>query len=153
MLLLDNGRLIFEHRFVMEEFLERKLSRSEVVHHKNHQRDDNRLDNLELMTRSEHAKFHHKDDVVRFANNCHHTNQKHYARGLCYRCYSNVRSDEWRRKNPDKIRKIKQKLYYKNIEKSREYVRNQARKRYAAEKQSSGSPVPVASDSKTEALD
>lgn len=42
-----NGR-IFEHRFIMSEKLGRALLPHEQVHHKNSQRQDNRIENLEL---------------------------------------------------------------------------------------------------------
>lgn len=44
------GRRILEHRQVMEQFLGRPLRKSENVHHKNGDRTDNRIQNLELWT-------------------------------------------------------------------------------------------------------
>lgn len=44
---------ILEHRMVMQEFLGRPLTPDENVHHKNGDRADNRLENLELWTRSQ----------------------------------------------------------------------------------------------------
>lgn len=53
-----------EHRYIMECHLGRKLSSNEVIHHKDNNRQNNCLDNLELMTRSEHAKLHSKDRIL-----------------------------------------------------------------------------------------
>lgn len=47
-----------EHRYVFQEFLCRPLLYSEIIHHKNHDKLDNRLENLELLTRKAHNKVH-----------------------------------------------------------------------------------------------
>jgi hypothetical protein len=53
-----NGEQKRLHRHVMESFLGRTLLPSELVHHINHDKHDNRIENLEVVTRSEHKKLH-----------------------------------------------------------------------------------------------
>ena len=58
-----NGKRIPEHRFVMEQNLKRKLMQGETVHHKNGNRTDNRIENLELWVT--HQPYGQRvDDVV-----------------------------------------------------------------------------------------
>ncbi len=49
---------VAEHRLVMEEYIGRLVTKNEVVHHINGIKSDNRIENLQLMTISEHRKLH-----------------------------------------------------------------------------------------------
>ena len=49
---------VAEHRIKMEKKLGRFLKHNEVVHHKNENTLDNRVSNLHLMTKGEHAVLH-----------------------------------------------------------------------------------------------
>ena len=63
-----NHKTVYLHRYIMELYLGRKLDSNEIVHHKNAKQGDNRLENLILMDRKEHAKYHaHKRMIDRSA--------------------------------------------------------------------------------------
>lgn len=50
------------HVVIMELAIGRKLARSEVVHHIDHNRVNNDLSNLALMTRAQHAALHAREN-------------------------------------------------------------------------------------------
>lgn len=55
----DCGYILL-HRVIVENNIGRLLTAEEVVHHINHDRKDNRIENLQVMTQSEHASLHSK---------------------------------------------------------------------------------------------
>jgi len=59
---------IHEHRRVLEDYLDRKLLSTEIVHHINEDKLDNRIENLMICTRAEHINIH-RDALVKGLNN------------------------------------------------------------------------------------
>lgn len=56
------SEVVLVYRYNMACKIGRRLSDNEVVHHKDHNPNNNNIDNLELMTNSEHASWHATND-------------------------------------------------------------------------------------------
>lgn len=50
-----NGKCYYSHRLILEKSLGRKLTSNETVHHINGNPRDNRIENLEIISRSAHS--------------------------------------------------------------------------------------------------
>lgn len=81
---------VYEHMLVFEEAFG-PIPEGLVIHHRNRVRSDNRPENLEALTQSEHMRLHMR--LTRWAKSydscplCHTTKRQHAAFGLCRRCY------------------------------------------------------------------
>ena len=63
---------VLAHRAVIEESLGRYLEPHEVIHHKNENKRDNRIENLEITNRSDHAAHHHPQPAPAIILTCPH---------------------------------------------------------------------------------
>ena len=52
-----NGKYVMEHRLIMEKKIGRKLYKTEIVHHINGKKIDNKISNLIIMKKQEHDKL------------------------------------------------------------------------------------------------
>jgi uncharacterized protein YrzB (UPF0473 family) len=91
LILAKNNERKFAHRIIMEKFLGRKLLATEMVHHVNGDKLDNRIENLEIVSKSAHKKIHNDiGEETRFKNIYKFSNTEIYKKYLEYRSSQKV---------------------------------------------------------------
>jgi hypothetical protein len=84
-------RYKMEHVLIVEREIGRELKEGEVVHHQNHNKLDNRIENLQLMNIGDHSRHHNKlnswSRIFDDCQSCGRTTIAYCGLGLCTSCH------------------------------------------------------------------
>jgi hypothetical protein len=65
---MGNGTVVYLHRIIMEQHLGRYLTKDENIHHIDEDPHNNNIDNLCIVSNSEHAKIHYSSSGINNSN-------------------------------------------------------------------------------------
>src|SRR3990167_4772291 len=118
----SNKRYVLEHRYLMEQRLKRSLNRNEHVHHINGNKQDNRIENLIVLTSSAHQHRHHpkihkprycvtcnriirhpRRDTKCCSKNCRNKLLKKFIKLVCPKCKRWFKIVPWKAKRHKRI--------------------------------------------------
>lgn len=71
-----NNEKVYEHRYIMEQHIGRKLKPGEEIHHIDGNKMNNSINNLMLLTMEEHKKFHRDKKTGKFISRIIEENNK-----------------------------------------------------------------------------
>lgn len=85
-LYLENGKVVDEHRYIMSNHLGRELDSNETVHHKDEDKKNNEIQNLEIISPSKHAYNHNIGTAKYITIKCSHCNENFSKLLREYKC-------------------------------------------------------------------